>query len=251
MPKLHESRDGVDKFIIIESPTDLLHRPKPLYYKENIDKFSDYNHKIIHIVPEDNLNKVGYDLFRERLGHVSLAIADCKPNDKIIVTDPDVVLKYSTYKQIDAMNLDNNEGVVSVPWFCYYMNNKYIKADHAYTNVFLHKNTVATEWASFFRWREPLPAIMNGGWHLSKLGGVDGLVASIDGYPHQFLDTPEKKNREILQKKIDEGMAWDGEYPGEVVFEVIPYEAKNYPEYINNHPEIYAKYFKGGMNGNS
>jgi beta-1,4-mannosyl-glycoprotein beta-1,4-N-acetylglucosaminyltransferase len=247
LPKLHESRDGVDKFILIESPTDLLHRPKKMHYKENIDMFSDYNHKIIHIVPEDNPMKKGYDLFRERLGHVALATKDCKPNDKIIVTDPDVILKDSTYAAIDVMNLEHNEGVISVPWFCYWMNYRYLRNDHAYTNVFLYKNTVESEWASFFRWNPPLDPLVNGGWHLSKLGGVDAVIEGISGYPHLELDTDKNKNRENLQKRMDEGMGWDADYPSEVVFKAIPYRAADYPEYIVKHPEIYAKYFKGGM----
>jgi beta-1,4-mannosyl-glycoprotein beta-1,4-N-acetylglucosaminyltransferase len=249
LPKLWESKDAVDKFILIESPTDLLHRAKPLYYKENIDRFSDFNHKITHVVPQDSsLQKIGYSLFRERLAHVAEGLINSKPNDIVIITDPDVILKSSIYSKIEKLDLSENEGIVETRWFCYYMDYRYIVRNHPFTNVYLRKNTIDSEWEFIHRWKPALDPIKDGGWHLSKLGGVDALITNISGYPHLELDTEERKNKEILTKKIEEGIAWDDAYPGTVVFKAVPYNPQDYPKYIVEHPEVYAKYFKGGMN---
>lgn len=245
--KLDAAKDKVDRFIIIESPTDLLHRPKPLYYMENRDRLSDHAHKIIHVIPKDSSqDKIGYALFRERLSKVRYVLEKCKPNDIIIISDPDVVLRPETYDAVERMHLDENEGVVSCRWYQYYMDYQYGKY-HEYTNVFLFKNTVAHEWETVHRWKPVGDVIVDGGWHFSKLGGVDAVMESISGYPHLELDTPEKKNRETLLKKMEEGIAWDDDYPGTPVFSLVPYDPANYPKYVNEHPEIFTKYFKGGM----
>jgi hypothetical protein len=50
-----------------------------------------------------------------------------------------------------------------------------------------------------------------------------------------------------MQKRIDEGLCWEGGYPGQKVVEYTPYSPANYPQFVNEHPEKFAKYFKGGM----
>lgn len=246
--KLYASRDAVDKFIIIEAPTDLLHRPKPLYYAENRERFSAYNHKITHIVtPDGDSRKTGYPLYRERLAYVVRGLGDCKPNDIIIITDPDVVLKEDTYGRIEKLDLDNNEAQIVSKWFVYWMDFQFTKMNYAYTSAYLFKNTVGSQWETVHRWKPALPPLEEAGWHFAKLGGVDKLLENISGYPHLELDTDKRKNREELLRKMEGGYAWDDAWPGERVMVEVPYIPQEYPEFINKHPEIYAKYFRNGM----
>lgn len=52
--KLHELDGLVDKFVVLEFPTSLTHKPQPLLYEENKERFSKFHDKIIHIVGADS-----------------------------------------------------------------------------------------------------------------------------------------------------------------------------------------------------
>lgn len=51
--RLHELDKLVDKFILVESHIKHDGGPKPLYYGDNLSRFSEFNHKIIHIIADD------------------------------------------------------------------------------------------------------------------------------------------------------------------------------------------------------
>ena len=52
--RLHELDKEVDHFVILESNTTFQMTPKPLHLTANIDKFQDFQHKIIHRVLDDS-----------------------------------------------------------------------------------------------------------------------------------------------------------------------------------------------------
>jgi hypothetical protein len=175
---------------------------------------------------------------------------DCAPDDILIITDPDIVLRPSTYNAIRDMDLSESEVIIVSDWFMYYMDYKLSKMPYTYNSAYLYRNVKPDEWEITSRnvWKISDKVVDNAGWHFAKLGGADGVIKNISGYPHLELDTDGLKTREKVQSKIDKGEAWDGVWPGERVLFQVPYDPVNYPQYINEHPEIYAKYFLGGMN---
>ena len=52
--RLHELDKEVDYFVILESSTTFQMETKPLYLKENLFRFKDFQHKIIHRVLDDS-----------------------------------------------------------------------------------------------------------------------------------------------------------------------------------------------------
>ena len=52
--RLNELDKEVDYFVILESNTTFQMNPKPLHLKDNIYKFKDFQHKIIHRVLDDS-----------------------------------------------------------------------------------------------------------------------------------------------------------------------------------------------------
>ena len=57
--RLNILNDVVDYFVLSESPMTLSGNPTPLLYLENKEKFSKFNHKIIHNITEipENFNE--------------------------------------------------------------------------------------------------------------------------------------------------------------------------------------------------
>ena len=52
--RLNELDKEVDYFIVLESSTTFQMDPKPLYLKDNLSRFKDFHHKIIHRVLDDS-----------------------------------------------------------------------------------------------------------------------------------------------------------------------------------------------------
>jgi hypothetical protein len=244
--KLHEEGEFVDKFVIIECEYDLLYREKSLAYGDNKEKFKEFSDKIIHIVV-DNPSK---DL-RGRAAYCYKGFTDCKPDDIIIVVDPDVILKKSTFTKIKESNMENNETSLVCDWYEYFMDYKLSVEKFVCCSAFLYKNTVDSEWATVYRWKPVGTIIEDAGWHFSKIGDASTIMKHIDAYPHGTISYPNimDKNEatEMIQERIEKMQSWEGGYPGKKIMDYVPYRPENYPEYVNEHPELYAKYFKGGM----
>jgi beta-1,4-mannosyl-glycoprotein beta-1,4-N-acetylglucosaminyltransferase len=249
--KLHEAGDMVDKFVVIECPYDLLHRKKPLYFGDNKSRFSEFRDKIIHVVADDKI-VIGVNMVRTRLAECYQGFTRCKPYDILILTDPDVVLKRKTYEALRYSRLENNEVSLECDWYMYYMDALFVKEKFTCCSAFLYKNTIDHKWGTVNRFKPIRSIIRNAGWHFSKMGGAEVLADHIDGYPAGHCDYPNLIGREatvkLMQERIDHGLCWEEGYPGEHVVKQLRYKSSDYPEYVVNHPEIYAKYFLGGMN---
>ena len=251
--KLSEMEGVVDRVILMECEYDLAFKPKPMYYWENRHLFEKYNHKIIH-VNCDNIEeqRTNINPFRVRCANCIKGFKDCEPNDIIMYSDPDVIIKHSSYEKVRAANLENHEASIICDWYEYYMDWLLTVEKFLPCSAMLYKNTIDSGWATVHRWRPVGTVIENGGWHFSKMGGVEAILKHIDGYPHRYLDYPSimpmEEARALIQSRIDAGLSWEGGYPGKKVVEYIPYKPENYPAFLNEHPEIFAKYFRGGMN---
>ena len=51
--RLNILNDGVDHFVLTESPFTVSGNEKPLYYQENKDRFGKFNDKIVHHITEE------------------------------------------------------------------------------------------------------------------------------------------------------------------------------------------------------
>jgi|LakMenEpi03Aug12_release.lakeMendotaPanAssembly.Ray.scaffolds.fasta_scaffold388361_2 hypothetical protein len=69
--RLEELNDYVDYFVLVESDLTFMGEKKELYYKNNIEKFSKFNHKIIHVIselPKNLSNELKPEEYYEILG---------------------------------------------------------------------------------------------------------------------------------------------------------------------------------------
>lgn len=243
--KLHELCDVVDKFVLLEFKTDLLHRPQPLYYAENKERFKEFEDKIIHLIIEDDMPGItGFDLFVARKENYMLGLKDCSPQDIIISSDPDLVFKKDKMIELSMMNMNENDVQIVSDWYCYYMDYLYTRNKFGFTGASYFKNIVPGGWRTVYRWKPVQQQLVDAGYHFSKLGGIDKLLQNIEGYPHQELNNDKIKNREALALKIENGYAWDALGSYENVLTLVPFDANNYPKYISERLDIFRQYFK-------
>jgi len=120
--KLHEHSGVVDRFVLLEFPTSLRHIPQRLQYEENKERFKEFQDKIFHIVgPNDHPELYGLNLLFARHKNYLTGLADCAPNDIIILSSPDVIWKASTLEQLKTIDMENSSVQFVADWYSYYM----------------------------------------------------------------------------------------------------------------------------------
>jgi len=255
----HELKDIVEKFIIVEHSFDYLRKPRRMYYEENKERFKEFHHKIIHIQDNSQYDtRLGLDLMAARnhsplIYNALLALND--ENAFVIFSDTDVILRKECFANIDISKPVRFSVAANFHYFDYT-----IIGGTFYWTVGVPIKFMK-EFGMFESVRhvrgEILPVIdsitiVNAGYHFSKCGNLDDVLEHMKGHPHiEIALNPNICTKERLQNRRDVGRHWDDLCddplpPG--IFGFVKYDPKDYPEYINEHSEIYSSYFKHGMN---
>jgi len=155
--RLNILNDVVDKFILVESSVTHSGLPKPFYFEENKERFSNFLDKIIHIkitnTPDDFINipteftddhegyvfksiygyinkstdfnketekHFGRDLFQKEC--IKLGMKNCHDNDIIICSDLDEIPNPEILERLNEFYEDNSFYTFSQTNHCYYFN---------------------------------------------------------------------------------------------------------------------------------
>lgn len=98
--RLNELNGVVDKFVLVEATRTFTNKPKPLYYAENKQRFSQFNDKIIHIIVDDSPDSDNpWVLDRYQKNCVGRGLRNAAPDDIVVFSDADEI-RYSGYKKI-------------------------------------------------------------------------------------------------------------------------------------------------------
>lgn len=258
--RLHELGDLVEKFIVVEYPFDYSGQGRKMYYNENKERFKKFENKIVHVINDKTYGgSTGLSLLIKReedpLLMEALVTAGIKDGDFVLTCDGDAVVRRSVLQEINHDHLAN----LFFRWCQYWCN--YATYD------------VGWNWAISAPWRllkhitlggwkghrhspdEPCYTNMHAGWHFGRCGGIDAIIENIKGHPHQEHNDPRFYDRASLQERIDNGWGWNdlsrGTGQGLWKFIYEDYKPENWPQYVNDHPEIFKKYFcfdKGAKN---
>lgn len=199
--RLNTLYDVVDKFVIVEAPTSQSGRPKPLYFEENKQRYAKFLDKIIHIVVNDMPE--GKDPWvRENFQRDATmrGLTQCKDEDLIIISDADEIVSPEALKKYNK-----EMGIVGFEQkLCYYYLNCVAGQVWDWCKIAPYK-TLKTIPPCGIRYAQNTPLISGGGWHLSFMGGVERIAEKIDLYAHQEYNNDKIKNRERLERLINEG----------------------------------------------
>jgi beta-1,4-mannosyl-glycoprotein beta-1,4-N-acetylglucosaminyltransferase len=206
--RLHELYDHVDHFVLVEATRTFVGKPKPLYFQDSQDRFSQFSDKLIHIVvdglaPERTLRRTGdvdHEAFeREHIQRNAIVrgLASADRNDIILISDVDEIPKPCAIhktKQILTAEIARREehGFQSTQppvylfeqdFYYYYLNNQAINkkwyGTKATLNFQMLPQSVRTSKG---------PNICDGGWHFSFLGNAQQILQKIEAYSHQELN---------------------------------------------------------------
>ena len=216
----------VNKFVLVESHYTHTGQPKPLYYAENINRFSKFNEKIIHIIADDFPDIPGATYremawIRENWQRNAILRGlpkDVKDNDYLIIADLDEIPRPDAI--LDAVNYDGVSHLY-LSMFYYFVNCKdysnpiWMRGPQVLPFKTFHNSPPPPERLNFpidwhankgmtpsvIRFLKPTHIIKHAGWHFSFCGGSDSIKHKLSAVaPHS--DSEALRNKTIDKNAI-------------------------------------------------
>lgn len=250
--RFEELWDVVDRFVICEATLTHGGKPKPLYFRDNLQRFEKYLSKVTHVVLDDypELEKIGMEPWdterswyveRRQRDRLMQGLQDCKDEDIILISDCDEIPKAEAIR-----NYRPESGINAVEMDLYYYRLDLKATDPWYWTRILPwpimKNMTPCQVRYVDNYDKQSQIIHNGGWHFSYLGDLDFIIEKISSTAHQEYNTDLYKNRERLKKLVAEGKDI---YDRPLQYEFVAITSDSHPKYIyENLGGKYAKYIE-------
>jgi beta-1,4-mannosyl-glycoprotein beta-1,4-N-acetylglucosaminyltransferase len=240
--RLHELKDVVDYFVLVEADRTHSNLSKPYYYEENKERFKEFEKRIIHIkVPNTERwfnpnDEMAIDIATRNI--IATAIP-YQPDDLIIINDSDQIIRASVLKDFVYTGPKKFE----LSYYYYYFNCKHTVAKWYGATIWKYsdiKKSIAT-----LRFDAPQPdeIIPNAGWHFSYLGGKEAIRSKLESLAHSpWINKPEYRTDEHLDKIMNEGLdiiLRTSEGP----MEFVPID-NTYPQYILDNKDKFKHHIK-------
>lgn len=233
--RLEELNEVVDYFVLVESTHTFTGIPKPLYFKENKDRFKKYSDKIIHIVSENPYidSQKHWEREEYQRNQISIGIKHAKKNDLIILSDVDEIPKKETVKK--HYSTDKIITCELIHCCCYF--NLFYGHWINGTRIF-KKHKLITPQKNRFILEE---VDNNAGWHFGYLGDANHIVKKLASFSHIEYNIPPYNDVNYIQERLSngKGIFGDGDEGYLLSNEYLP-------NYINSNLEKFEnRLFKG------
>lgn len=246
--RLNVLNDVVDQFIICESEYTFTGIKKPLYFKENQERFAKFLPKIKHyimasddfILARDANHSPGVpqDLHwwrREYTQKESMryALTHLQDDDLVFIGDADEIWNPKYFPLHERCKL---EATV----YSYYLNNKSSEWWEG-TSVMPYK-LIKTDTLDNLRAHDSLTPVRraltfpNGGWHFTNMGGAEFVKRKLASYSHQEF------NHTAILDSIDKQIAQNRDFIGRDFTFTI--DETGLPEYVLQNKDKYAHIWK-------
>lgn len=247
--RLAELDSVVDRWVIVECTKSHGCADKPLYFKDNLERYAKYLHKITHIVVDDippmpeRKEDWAWAIERHQRDSIMRALTDCKDTDIILIGDVDEIPKAKIIRNYVKSGNQRLSCISLRPCYCF-MNYeatepwnwlrilpysimktmtpcqvRYIPNYDLIDDLIINKD----ETESVF-----------GGWHYSFLGGIEKWIEKLENTAHQEYNKSEFKDPVKLKEQIKAGK--------DILFRNIEYHwlptipsSAYYPDYVNQN----------------
>ncbi len=223
----------VDYFVIGESTQTFSGLKKPLYYKDNKERFSKWAHKIIHVEIPEMEDCTVFERTAFQKDYLRTALKDCKPDDQVYYGDVDEIWNREA---LAGWDLSCGFKLRQLN-YCYYLNQR-SSEDWQGTNVCLYKNLKNLNDLR----ADHSNVLEDGGWHFTNMGGLEQLKKKIEAYDHQEMINDDV--REKLQERMERGEDYLGrsrDWQGNPFDFWI--DDSDLPEYVKTNKNKYVEYF--------
>lgn len=187
--RLHELYPVVDRFIIVESRETHQGKPKDLVFEENRSRFAPYMDKITYLVCDRLDTSTTWEREAYQRDFILHGLQDCADDDLILVSDVDEVFRAETIARL-AETGSTTIRSLSFDHRVYFLNSR--GSRHWLGPVAMPYRALRyltpTQIRSLAHFEEPgFDFVMNGGWHLSWLGGYDAVKTKLAAYAHKEI----------------------------------------------------------------
>jgi len=199
----------VDWFILVESTYTHNGEPKPLYFRENINQFATFLHKIIHVVVDDFPHKTKVSDGRQwenesfQREHGIVRGLKCIPNlsadDYAVCSDLDEIINPDTIKLIRDGRINGDRYTLEMDMYYYNLTN-YVEKWYAccVMKVRMALDSGSGRWCG-------ADVIPNAGWHLSYFGDSEFIRNKLMHFGHQEYNNDDYTNETNIREAITNG----------------------------------------------
>lgn len=201
----------VYRHVLVESPVTHRGVPKPLYYAENKERFAPWADRIVHVIADiagpPPAGPRGPDWAREHAqrNHIWPALADADPDDVVFLCDVDEFPPAQAWTALPDPVLAFRQRL------CMYA------VDWEFPEQMLCSVAARAGWArgrdaSDVRDSRGIWPAMNGGWHLTWLGGPEGQRRKLETATCHLEMSTDEYNRIASGACYRDGVHHSGEH---------------------------------------
>ncbi len=197
--RLNELNEVVDYYVLVESRKTFTGLDKVLVFAENKNRFSEYLDRIIHVVIDElPVEKGAWEAEFFSRNSILNGLNDADDDDLIIISDVDEIPNPAVIKNscIDQPN------VLAQRLYYYFIN---CRQNQIWNGSIITKKKFLTTPQDLRDKRNQLPAIPDGGWHFSFLGGAERIVSKIKAYAETDTCYEKTTSVEFIKDKIMRG----------------------------------------------
>ncbi len=254
--RLNVLNDVVDRFVLVEATKTHSGKDKPLYFKENQERFKAFQDKIIHIVVADYPAGASTWVYENHQRNAILrGLSQAQPDDAIMISDmdeiprPDLVRAYAQTKEVvlfvqklyyyylNYLNVSNPEwplGTKLFPYRCLLGDDSTLSFSY---NEFLLPEINQGVTPTKMRFVQNVTVIRNAGWHFSYLGGTEAIIKKIQSTAHQEFNQEKNRDSDDILERIRAGKDLFGR--GDRYFGV--WIDGDYPQFIRDNQAKYQR----------
>lgn len=263
----------VDYFVLIEATKTHAGNKKPLYFKENKDRFKRWEKKIIHVIVDDMPDpcKIYFKKFwrlsaalglgrwkpeRYQRNQIYRGLKYCKDEDIIIVSDLDEIPNPDKFNLLKEYTKNGKVVLFNQKLYKFFLNG-FVHSNWEGSRACsfkLFKKTFKKKGDRVRRLREPLlrikmilakgkssplRVIKGGGWHFSYLGNIDSILEKLsnfchtENYSHLELNNPKK-----IMEKVYKG---EDLFMDKLKINYIPID-ESFPKVVYENQKKYKEY---------
>lgn len=230
--RLHELSPVVDRFVLVEARETFSFRPKPLHYFENRERFKQFWDRIDHLVIDRfPVRSDPWEAERTQREWVRKAFGEGDPNDLFICSDLDEIPRASAITEDIA---SAGPVVLAQPQYYLFLNCRNLDDPPLRKALVVRRrdfNSSITEFRT-----QKLPAIPNGGWHFSYLGGLQRIRTKMAAYSHQELNIGHYTSQRNYERALRAGRL---HYNAKYRIREEPIDS-SFPKHVQDHPERFA-----------
>ncbi|MEG4422794.1 MULTISPECIES: tetratricopeptide repeat protein [unclassified Microcoleus] len=262
--RIEELKDVVDKFVLVEATKTHSGQPKPLYYKDLIHEFAEYQDRIIHYVVDDmpeveNNDRWPLENYQRDCIGLALIELECQDEDIILISDVDEIPRKEKLQEAAELLL-KNEFVIFVhdiyfhnvdnlrsEWWCGTVACKYkdllgrtpnqIRRSDAGMWTHNSKGGYINENKEF-----EYPYLFKGGWHFTWFGTQKSNTYKVQSFAHSEADHSEAQGIKRLKYDVCRPPL-EFLFSGDYFYDIEDVSAKDIPQYLRENATKYRHFF--------